>query len=1006
MAKVRVFELAKDLDMPSKDLVSLLNELGVKAKNHMSAIDENAARYVMRKFGPEARGAQPAAGGGKSDVGEKAATGGSATAQAAAGASASAPTPTATSTSAPAGAVASAPEAPTAPTATATPTHATSASTPSAPSGAPPAQQRPVTPGQQARRPEAQPQPGRYVQPPAAGPAGAGQPRTFAGPGAGTPQRVDDRSRQSSMSRPPAAQGGRPMQPAQPLDPSYPFIPSRPRPQGQGMPPRPRPAAQPPSTGAAPRQGAAPFSPGGAPQQRPGAPGGFRPDRPASPGLPAGQRPDRGPMPPRPGAGFVGAGGGVRPAPGRGPGLSIPQPQATAASAPAAKGAGGRPKSGWSPRDKRYGTSTDDERDQSRGGGSRASKRGRKKAPTSAPLGDARLIERRVKAGDIDSADDIEVRRTVRKRERQVKTRKVEFEAALTVRDLAAKLELPVGEVMSKLIKLGVMAGINTEIEGEVAQILATEMGFDAELASERAEREVAIADIEDAPESMLPRPPVVTIMGHVDHGKTSLLDAIRATNVTATEAGGITQHIGAYQVELKGRKITFLDTPGHEAFTAMRARGAQATDVAVLVVAADDGVMPQTIEAVNHARDAKVPIIVAINKIDRPNAQPDRVKRELSELGLVSEDWGGDTVMVQVSAIQKTGISELLEMILLVADMRDLKANPDRPAMGIVIEARLDRGRGPVATVLIHKGTLRPGDYFLVGDVFGRVRALVNYLGETVDAATPSMPVEVLGMGSLPEAGDTFQVVTDEREAKQVAERRAERKRQSEMAESGKKMSLEDLFSQIREGETKELRVIIKADVRGSAEALKQSVEQLSTDEVRVNVIHVGVGAVSESDVMLASASNAVIIGFNVRPDAAGASSAEIEGVDVRLYRIIYEALDDVKKAMEGLLEPEFREVVLGHAEVRATFKVPKAGTVAGCYVTDGKVTRSARVRVVRDGAIVFDGKLASLKRFKDDVREVAAGFECGIAIENWNDVRERDVIEAYGKEEVKRAL
>ncbi len=611
-----------------------------------------------------------------------------------------------------------------------------------------------------------------------------------------------------------------------------------------------------------------------------------------------------------------------------------------------------------------------------------------------------------MKAGDIDSADDIDIRRSVRKRERQVKARKVEIESALTVRDLAAKLELPVREVMGRLIKLGVMAGINTEIEGEVAQILATELGFEAELASERAEREVVIADIEDTPESLLPRPPVVTIMGHVDHGKTSLLDAIRAANVTATEAGGITQHIGAYQVELKGRKITFLDTPGHEAFTAMRARGAQATDVAVLVVAADDGVMPQTVEAANHAKDAQVPIIVAINKIDRPNAQPDRVRRELSELGLVSEDWGGDTVMVEVSALQKTGINELLEMILLVADMRDLKANPNRPAMGTVIEARLDKGRGPVATVLIHKGTLKAGDNFLVGDVFGRVRALVNYRGETVDSATPSMPVEVLGMGSLPEAGDTFQAVTDEREAKQVAERRSERKRESEMAETGKKMSLEDLFSQIKEGEVKELRVIIKADVRGSAEALKQSVEQMSTDEVKVNVIHVGVGAVSESDVMLASASNAVVIGFNVRPDASGAASAEAEGVDVRLYRVIYEALDDVKKAMEGLLEPEFREVVLGHAEVRATFKVPKAGMVAGSYVTDGKILRSARVRVVRDGTIVFDGKLASLRRFKDDVREVAAGFECGIGVENWNDVREGDTIEAYGKEEVKRTL
>lgn len=728
---------------------------------------------------------------------------------------------------------------------------------------------------------------------------------------------------------------------------------------------------------------------------------------------PAGPRPERGGMPMRPSGGpsvaaprSAGAGAPPpRPAVARGTAAAVPPSPMGTEAATGGRGGSGKPKSGWSGgRDRRRG-SADEDGDAHRGE-RRADKRGRKKPPTSLPLGDARLIERRVKAGDIDAADDIDMRRAGRRRERQVKVRKVEIGSSITVRDLSAKLELPVNNVIAKLIKLGVMASINTEIEGEVAQILAGEMGFEAELSSEREEREVAIAEIQDPPESLKPRPPVVTIMGHVDHGKTSLLDAIRAANVTATEAGGITQHIGAYQVELKGRKITFLDTPGHEAFTAMRARGAQATDVAVLVVAADDGVMPQTVEAVNHAKDANVPIVVAINKMDKPHAQPERVQRELAELGLVSEDWGGETVMVPVSALQKKGISDLLEMILLVADMRDLSANPDRPAMGTVIEAKLDKGRGPVATVLISKGTLRVGDFFLVGEVFGRVRAMADYRGESVNEATPSMPVEVLGLGTVPEAGDVFQAVTDEREAKQVAERRAERKRAVEMAEYGKKVSLEDLFSQIREGEVKELRVIIKADVQGSAEALRQSIEQLSTDEVRVNVIHVGVGAVSESDVMLASASNAVIIGFNVRPDPVGAASAEAEKVDVRLYRVIYEALDDVKKAMVGLLEPEYREVVLGHAEVRATFKVPKAGMVGGSYVTDGKVTRASRVRVVRDGVVVHDGKLASLKRFKDDVREVAAGFECGIGLENWNDIREGDVIEAYGKEEIAREL
>jgi translation initiation factor IF-2 len=424
------------------------------------------------------------------------------------------------------------------------------------------------------------------------------------------------------------------------------------------------------------------------------------------------------------------------------------------------------------------------------------------------------------------------------------------------------------------------------------------------------------------------------------------------------------------------------------------------------LVVAADDGVMPQTIEAINHARDAKVPIVVAVNKIDKPEANPERVETQLSERGLVPEKWGGDTVMVPVSALKRQGIDELLEMVLLMAEMGELKANPDRPAMGVVIEAKVDKGRGPVATVLIQKGTLRVGDYFLVGEVHGRVRAMADYKGRAVSEATPSMPVEVLGLSDVPLAGDAFQVVIDEREAKQVAARRAERRRVEEIGEAPKKVSLEDLFSQIKEGEVKELRVIIKADVQGSVEAVRQAIEQLSTDEVRVDVIHGGVGAISESDIMLASASNAVVIGFNVRPDAVASMCAEDEKVDVRLYRVIYEAIDDVKKALEGLLEPEYREVVYGRAEVRATFKVPRAGVVAGCYVTDGKVPRSALVRVVRDGIVEHEGKIASLRRFKDDVREVVAGFECGIGIEDWNDVRESDVIEAYGSEEVKREL
>lgn len=901
MAKVRVFELAKELDMPSKDLVTLLNELGVKAKNHMSAIDENAARYVMRKYGPDAKKAESP---GEQPTQDQA-------------------------------------EAPTAPP----------ADLPRAAAKAEPAR------GPADRRVDAgpldRPRPAPAMRPQD---AGRRQGRPQGAPG-GMPRPTD-----AGRPRRPLDAG-----PQKPLDPSYPFIPARPRPQGAGA-PRPRPVAS-----AQPREAQQPL----------------RPER--------SDRPDRAERFARP----VGPSGG----PGfrRGPAVSVPPPPPSAAPAPGARG-GGKGKQTWSGRGRRRGA-LDDETETPRGD-RKTDRRSRKKAPTAAPLGDARLIERRVKAGDIDAADDVVVRRVGRRREKPAKVRRIEIGATIAIRDLAARMEMSAPEVVSRLIRMGVMANVNQEIEGETAQILATDLGFEAELTSEREEREVAIAEIEDAPESLKPRPPVVTIMGHVDHGKTSLLDAIREANVTATEAGGITQHIGAYQVELGGRKITFLDTPGHEAFTAMRARGAQATDVAVLVVAADDGVMPQTVEAINHARDANVPIVVAVNKIDKPHAQPERVQRQLSEMGLVPEEWGGDTVMVPVSALQKRGIEELLEMILLVADMRDLKANPDRPAMGTVIEAKVDRGRGPVATVLIQKGTLRVGDFFLVGEVYGRVRAMANYRGEPCDQATPSMPVEVLGLSYVPEAGDVFQVVTDEREAKQVAEKRAERKRVSEIGETSKKVSLEDLFEQIKEGQTKELRVIIKADVQGSAEALKQAIEQLSTDEVRVNVIHSGVGAVSESDVMLASASNAVVIGFNVRPDAAGTASAEVEQVDVRLYRVIYEALDDVKKAMEGLLEPEYREVVSGHAEVRATFKIPKAGTVAGCYVTDGKIARSTRVRLLRDGVVLHDGKISSLKRFKDDAREVAAGFECGIGIEGWNDVRAGDIIEGYGKEAIRREL
>ncbi len=574
---------------------------------------------------------------------------------------------------------------------------------------------------------------------------------------------------------------------------------------------------------------------------------------------------------------------------------------------------------------------------------------------------------------------------------------------SISVQDLASKMSKKASEVIVKLMKLGVMATINQELDAETAIIIAGEMGVTAEVKIEKSK--AVVEEIVDPEETLNPRPPVVTVMGHVDHGKTSLLDAIRTTKVTASEAGGITQHIGAYQVEIKGQKITFLDTPGHEAFTAMRARGAQITDIAVLVVAADDGVMPQTIEAINHAKAADVPIIVAINKIDKENALPERVKQELTEYGLVVEEWGGDTIAVPVSAKTKYNIEQLLEMILLVAEVRELKANPNRPATGSIVEAELDKGKGPVATVLVAKGTLKVGDVIVAGCAFGRIRAMVDDKGRRVKKAGPSMPVEVQGLSEVPGAGDTFDVVADEKLARQIITARANERKALE-AKQNVKISLEDLFERIKEGEVKELNIIIKADVHGSVEALQQSLLRLSTAEVRVNPIHGGVGAITETDVMLAAASNAIILGFNVRPDSNTKATAEIQGVDIRLYRVIYDAIEDVKAAMTGLLEPEYQEVILGKAKVRQVFKVPKAGNIAGSFVTEGKITRTSKIRVIRDGIVIHEGNIESLRRFKDDVKEVLEGYEFGIGLEKFNDIKEDDVIEAYILEEVKRQL
>lgn len=572
----------------------------------------------------------------------------------------------------------------------------------------------------------------------------------------------------------------------------------------------------------------------------------------------------------------------------------------------------------------------------------------------------------------------------------------------LSVNELSQKLGVSGTEVIKQLMKIGIMASLSQTIDYDIAAIVAGEFGIAVKPEQDLADE--IFAEVCEDPSQQVARPPVVTIMGHVDHGKTTLLDSIRKTKVTATEAGGITQHIGAYQVVYNGKPITFLDTPGHEAFTAIRARGAKATDVAVLVVAANDGVMPQTVEALNHAKAANVPIIVAINKTDLQAANPERVKQELTEHGLVVEEWGGDTIAVNVSALQDEGIDELLEMILLVAEVEDLKANPNCPARGTVIDAKLDKGRGPVATVLISTGTLRVGDSFAVGNMCGRVRALINDQGHTIKEAGPSTPVEVLGINDVPEAGDLFVVVKDEQTARQVASIQREKQRDRDLNKSSR-VTLDDLFQRIQEGDVKELNLVIKADVQGSAEAVRASLEKLSTDEVRVKVIHQGVGAISESDVLLATASDAVIIGFNVRPEPNARKAAERDGVDIRVYRIIYNLLDDVKAAMAGLLDPEFKEQILGRAEVRQTFKIP-GGVIAGSYVLDGKITRSSEVRVLRDNVIIHEGKISSLKRFKDDVREVAHGYECGIGIERFNDVKDGDVIEAFIMVKVERSL
>ncbi|GMR65870.1 translation initiation factor IF-2 [Bacillus cereus] len=581
---------------------------------------------------------------------------------------------------------------------------------------------------------------------------------------------------------------------------------------------------------------------------------------------------------------------------------------------------------------------------------------------------------------------------------------KITFSGSLTVGELAKKLSKEPSEIIKKLFMLGIMATINQDLDKDTIELIATDYGIEVEEEVVVSETEFeTFIDEQDDEENLKERPAVVTIMGHVDHGKTTLLDSIRNSKVTAGEAGGITQHIGAYQVEVNDKKITFLDTPGHAAFTTMRARGAQVTDITILVVAADDGVMPQTVEAISHAKAAGVPIIVAVNKMDKPAANPDRVMQELTEYELVPEAWGGDTIFVPISAIQGEGIDNLLEMILLVSEVEEYKANPNRYATGTVIEAQLDKGKGTIATLLVQNGTLRVGDPIVVGTSFGRVRAMVSDIGRRVKVAGPSTPVEITGLNEVPQAGDRFMAFADEKKARQIGESRAQEALVAQRGEKSK-LSLEDLFQQIQESDVKEINLIVKADVQGSVEAMAASLRKIDVEGVKVKIIHTGVGAITESDIILASASNAIVIGFNVRPDVNAKRTAELENVDVRLHRIIYKVIEEIELAMQGMLDPEFEEKVIGQAEVRQTFKVTKVGTIAGCYVIDGKITRDSGVRIIRDGIVIFEGQLDTLKRFKDDVKEVAQNYECGITIERYNDLKEGDIIEAYIMEEVKR--
>ena len=975
--KPRIFELAKELGMSSKDLLALFGRLGLEAKNQLSVVEPKVADLLRAQLkgpkaapkpapaaapagpaasaaAPEARArraaappAAPAPAAEATPAAPAAAVNGVVAAQAPAPAAPAAEPPAAAAQAVP---PAAEPAAPPAASAAAPP-----AEPPSEPPAAPVPQLRPVT-GAPARPRPAQP-PGAQPQQPA---ARAPQPPQA---GAGAPPRPGVAPRPGQAGPPP---------PRRPVAPNEAVPTLRPVPAGQASIRPPRPPARPmnqPGAG----NGQIPGRPGVAPRPGQGAPGQYQQPRPAAgaqppgaPSAPAGRRPA--------GNGafraIPGATAGPRP-------FNAPRPGGPTGSGPIVPGgAGPMPSSGGGGRP---------------GGGNRGRMSREQLEAKKARDAEMRLEKQRRRNGGayVDRVEDP-----------SKKLESIEIPDILTVQELATSMIVPAADVIKELFRMGTMATINQNISSDQATAVARKFGFNAIV--KEAGEEVVVEQEEDKPEMLQPRPPVVTVLGHVDHGKTSLLDKIRSASVAAGEAGGITQKIGAYTVEKDGRAITFIDTPGHEAFTAMRARGAKVTDVAILVVAADDGVMPQTREAISHIKAAGVPIVVAINKMDKEDAQPDRVKQQLTEEGLQPVEWGGKIEMVPVSARKGDGIDTLLETVLLEADLRELKANPHRRASGVVIESALDRGRGPVATVLVQTGTLRVGDVVVVGPTYGKIRALIDDKGKQTKKAGPSIPVEIMGLNDVPSAGDVMAVVSDEKSAREAAAKRSTKRRDVRMASStgGAKVSLETFMMMPADGGQKTLNLILKADGQGSVEALRGRVESLSNAEVDVRVILAGVGGITENDVNLASASGAVLIGFNIRPDESVKRLAESEQVDLRFYQVIYDVENDLKKAMVGMLAPKFREITLGRAEVREIFKVSKVGSIAGCYVQSGKITRNSKVRVLRDAAVVFDGEIESLRRFKDDVREVAENFECGIQVARFADLKQGDVIEAYTSE------